>query len=48
MLRSDRWMEDCQKAAVKAGAVGVFGYMHSLQKSIYTDTKTWAIPFASC
>ncbi len=35
MLRSDEWMEACQTASTRAGALGVFGYMHSLQESIY-------------
>ncbi|BCW98520.1 MAG: hypothetical protein KatS3mg024_1347 [Armatimonadota bacterium] len=36
MLRPDSWINECDEAARKIGALGVFGYMHSLQRSIYT------------
>ena len=36
MLRPDAWIEQCDREARRAGALGVFGYMHSLQKSVYT------------
>lgn len=36
MRRTLAWLDDCDRAAKKAGAAGAFPYMHSLEEDIYT------------
>jgi hypothetical protein len=36
MRRTLAWLDECDRAAKKAGARGVFAYMHSLEMDIYT------------